>query len=222
MLEELKSVMSVNQKVQVTVWHPGDESIEYTFPSYIMGTDGEFFLIAAPSSQVDKILPLMQPGYVIGIVLETYPNPYIFYPIIHMQKNSESFWLKIPADPQIEVVQRRRHVRIPMVIPVEVEFQVGTKWITTPARTEDVSGGGMRLTSSRLFYKDQELRLHFQMNEEMEMMHLQARVIFSTENRVKKRPDDLYATACQFHDLGDAQEMLIVRECFRRELKSKR
>jgi c-di-GMP-binding flagellar brake protein YcgR len=224
MLNELRKSLGVNQKVQVTVWDPTDESVEYTFISQILDVEDMFFLVSPPDKQTVQILPLLQKGIVVGIVLETFPNPFIFYPVVHSRKdtNPQGYWLRILENTEIEVVQRRRHVRIPMILPLEVEYHVGDRRIPIAARTEDVSGGGMRFTAPRSFYKGQDLVLHVQLNPQLPLMHLKARVVFSAENRFRKRPEDVYATACQFYDLDDALEMMIVRECFRRELAMKR
>jgi c-di-GMP-binding flagellar brake protein YcgR len=220
MFEELQKALKPDLRTQITVWDPGDDTVEYTFSSYVMEIDGAFFMVAPPNKQMGQILPLMQKDMVVGVVLETYPNPYILYPVIYAQPSSpdSGYWLQIPKDPQIEIVQRRRHVRIPMVLPMEIEYELGPKWIPLEARTEDVSGGGMRFTSPRSFFKGQKLLIHIRFNNELPIMHLKAHVVFSAENRIRKRPDDIYATACQFEELDDQQEMLIVRECFRREL----
>lgn len=221
MLKELQAALSENRKLQVTVWDPGDETVEYTFPSFVMNSTGSLFNIAPPTVHPTKILPLLQKGAVVGIVVETYPNPYIFYPVVQAvpQSAGAGYWLRIPEDSKIEVIQRRKHVRIPMIIPMEVEYVLGKdKILTLPARTEDVSGGGLRFTAIKLFSKGQDLKFHIQFSPSVPRMQLKARVVFSTQNRIHRQPDDLYVTACQFYDLEDAQEMLIVRECFRREL----
>ncbi len=224
MLKELQAALTVNRKLQVTVWDPGDETVEYTFPSFVMSSGGLLFQMAPPTVHPTKILPLLQKDAVVGIVVETYPNPYIFYPVIQSLPPDAGggYWLRIPEDSQIEVIQRRKHVRIPMVIPIEVEYVLGTdKVLTLPARTEDVSGGGLRFTALKLFAQEQDLTIHIQFSPSSPRMRLKATVVFSTQNRIHRQPDDLYATACQFYDLDDTQEMLIVRECFRRELKLK-
>ena len=224
MLSQLQAALAINCKVQVTVWDPADETVEYTFPSYVMATDELAFMVAPPAIQQTKILPLMTPNIVVGIVLETYPNPFIFYPVIRSvpTETQGGYWLRIPPDSQIELIQRRKHVRIPMVLPIEVDYTLADKTIRMQARTEDVSGGGMRFTSITQFRSGQEVTLHIQFAPSQPIMHLKARVIFSAQNRIKRQPDDLYATACQFMDVDDKQEMLIVRECFRRELGLKR
>lgn len=224
MLSQLQAALSINCKVQVTVWDPADESVEYTFPSYVMATDELAFMVAPPSVQQNKIIPLLQPNLVIGVVLETYPNPFIFYPVIKSMPNGVQggYWLRIPPDSQIELIQRRRHVRIPMVLPIEIDYVLGDKTIRMQARTEDVSGGGMRFTSLTQFRNGQEVVIHIQFSGGQPIMHLKARVVFSTQNRVRRQQDDLYATSCQFVDVDDKQEMMIVRECFRKELGLRR
>ncbi|MCE3236921.1 MAG: hypothetical protein K0Q50_3113 [Vampirovibrio sp.] len=224
MLSQLQAALAIKCKVQVTVWNPADESVEYTFPSYIMATDELAFMVAPPTIQQNQIVPLLTQNMVVGVVLETYPNPFIFYPVIHSLPTDiqGGYWLKIPPDSQVELIQQRKHVRIPMVLPIEVDYTLGDKNIRMQARTEDVSGGGLRFTSITQFRSGQELLLHVQFAPSQPIMHLKTRVVFSAQNRVKRQPDDLYATACQFTDMDNKQEMLIVRECFRRELGLKR
>ncbi len=220
MLSDLQKALVLNQKVQVTVWDPNNDSVEYSFQSFVMEAGGTLFQLAPPTTQAATILPLLQPGIVTGAVVETYPNPYIFYPIIHSAPLSaqSGFWLKIPENPQVEVMQRRRHVRIPMVIPFNLEYSISGRSMAMQARTEDVSGGGMRFTSIRQFPKGQDLLILLAFNPSEPPLKLKAKVVFSVQNRLKKQPDDLYSTACQFADLTDAEEMILVRECFKREL----
>jgi hypothetical protein len=225
MLKDLLNTIAVNQRVQVTVWDPADDQVEHTFASFITEVGGSLFEIAPPKDRGDKIEPHMQKDLVVGIVLEAYPNPFIFYPVIHSIQKKEgrnAYWLKILDNSDIEVIQRRRHVRIPMVLPIKIEYQLGANWLDIQARTEDMSGGGMRFTSPKLFFKGQNLKVHIQFNPDLPLMRLNAKVVFGTENRVRKHPEDTYAAACQFHELEDAEEMIIVRECFRREIGMKR
>jgi hypothetical protein len=221
MLFELQKALVLNQRVELTVWDPDNDSVEHSFQGFVMKACGsQFQLTLPPVAQAAAILPLLQPGLVTGAVVEAYPSPYIFYPIIHSSPQSpeSGFWLKIPENPQIELLQNRRHVRIPMIIPFNLEYAVSGRSMAMQARTEDVSGGGMRFTSIRQFPQGQDLLISLSINPSAPTLRLKARVVFSVENRLKKQPDDLYSTACQFVDLTDAEEMLLVRECFKREL----
>ena len=225
MLDELKKALKDEIRVQVTVWDPDRESVEHVFNSYIIEHEGLSLRIAPPHENSNTIIPLMKQGYVIGVVMETYPAPFIFYPVIRdeVTNPAEGYWLVIPENTDIEVFQRRRHVRIPMVVPFEVEFLQGLRGetMTVPARTCDVSGGGIRFTSSFHFTKGQNITIHLQFDDEQPLMHLKGTVVFTAENRIRKFKDDLYTAACQFMGLEAAEEMLLVRECFRRELRQK-
>jgi hypothetical protein len=225
MLDELQKVLAKNQKIQVTVWDPDDDTMEYTFPSFVMNRVGALFMVAAPTVHPQKIIPLLQKDVTVGAVLETYPNPFIFYPVVHSlpEDGKSGYWLRIPENTPVEVIQRRKHVRIPMVVPLEVEYQLAglPDKLKIAARTEDVSGGGLRFNSVTLFPVGQEVMLHIQLNPSIPMLHLKAKVVVSMQNRLRKQADDMYTTACQFIELDDAREMVIVRECFRRELKLK-
>lgn len=221
MLAEFEKALVVNQKLQITVWDPADERKEFHYHSYVMDIDKPFIKLAPPTKQVEEITKCLQVGIVAGVVLEAYPTPFIFYPIMHSKQEppQPGFWFKIPENAQIETMQRRRHVRIPMVVPITVDYAIGDKTVSMPARTEDVSGGGLRFTSPRLFNKEQEILVHLRIESEHQTVHVKGKVVFSAENRVRKQPDDLYATACEFFDLDERQEVLLIRECFRREVK---
>lgn len=221
MFAELQKILNVGQKVQITVWHPQDDNIEYAFAANICEMAGHLLKVALPGDVDEAVLPLLEQGVVVGVVVETYPNPYIFYPAIQSPLDSlnREFWLKIPEDVQVSTVQRRKHVRVPMVIPIQLEYLIAERWIPIAARTEDVSGGGVRFTSLRLFLMGQELRIHLPFGPSESILHLKAKVVYSAQNRIKKQAEDIYVTSCQFLDLDDAQEMALVRECFRRELR---
>lgn len=222
MLTDLQKALVANQKIQLTVWDAQDDTLEFHYHSCIQDADFPFFKVAPPiGPEAEQIAIRMQEGVIVGAIVEAHPAPFIFYPIVHSRQGNpaSAFWLKVSENPNIEVMQRRRHVRIPMVIPVEVEFEAGTRWLSLPAFTEDLSGGGMRFTSPRRFSSGECLQLRFHVNDGQELLKLKGKVVLSVENRIRRRHDDLYATACSFYDIEDRQEMLIVRECFQRELK---
>ena len=224
MLHDLQKALKSELRAQVTVWDPDDESKEYTFNSHILEVSGLLLQIAGPAEDMEHIAPLLRKGYVVGIVLESYPLPFIFYPIImeDFQAGSPGVQVHIPPDGDIEVLQQRTHVRIAMVMDIEVEFNSLDSAQVQAARTENMSGGGLRFSSSRLFSAEERLTIHIQLDEDEPRMHLPVQVIFSRENRIRKHPDDIYTTACKFIDLDSAEEMKIVRECFRRELRLKK
>lgn len=220
MSAEWQKSLVINQKVQVTVWDPQDDTVEYSFTSHITEVGGNMFSLAPPTKQAALIYPLLQQGVVVGAMIETNPSPYIFYPLIALKPASENsdFWLKIPENTQVEFIQRRRHVRIPMVIPFELEYLLSGRPIPMSALTEDLSGGGMRFTCTHMFPLGQELNIKLPLTLVGQVLQLKAKVVFTAQSRHKKASEELYAVACQFQGLDDAQETALVRECFHREL----
>jgi c-di-GMP-binding flagellar brake protein YcgR len=224
MSDEWQKALVINQKVQVTVWDVQDDTVEYSFNSHITEVGGNMLALAPPTKQAALIYPLLQQGVVLGVMIETDPSPYIFYPLIASEPASENsdFWLKIPENTQVEFVQWRRHVRIPMVIPFELEYLLSGCPIPMSAHTEDLSGGGMRFTCARMFPLGQELNIKLPLTLVGQVLQLKAKVVFSAQKSPHKMAsEDLYIVACQFQDLKDVQEMALVRECFRRELDPK-
>lgn len=223
MLADLQKALTLGQKVQITVWHPQDEKIEHTFTTTILEVVGHLLKVSLPLDVVSLVPPLLEAGMVVGAVIETYPKPVVFYPAVQMRPGVpaplDTIWLKVPDEGQINTIQRRKHVRVPMVIPFNMEYLIAERWIPLSARTVDVSGGGLRFCSVRLFLMGQELRVWLPFGDGGTTLTLRARVVYSTQNRIKKQPEDIYVTSCQFLDLDDTQEMALVRECFRRELR---
>ncbi len=220
-VRDLLKAMSINQRMEVTVWDNGHENVEYTFHSYIVDLESPFFLAAPPSRQISQISALLKPGVILGVVLDCNPAPIIFYPTVHRYhaETPSGYWLKISEDTQMEVVQRRRHVRIAMVVPARIQFQGdNADQEEVLAFTEDLSGGGMRVTSPRLFQKGEDIQVEIQFAANQPKLQLKARIVFSMENQLRRRKDDLYVTSCQFYDLENQQETILVRECFRREI----
>jgi c-di-GMP-binding flagellar brake protein YcgR len=182
-------------------------------------------MVAQPQSQQAQIVPLMQKGVTVGVLVEVYPKPFMAYPIVHALPEDEKkgFWLKLSTDSKVEVFQDRRHVRIPMSIPFECQYRLFPqgKPIKIPAKTEDVSGGGLKFTSGVLLAVGQEIEMIIQFNPELPVMQLQGKVVMARPNMQRKRLDDLYTVACEFINMDDARETIIMKECFRRELKRK-
>lgn len=214
MLDELCNALRINQKVQITVWDPQDNAIEHQFPSYIMDVETRRFLIAPPARDTEGILSLMQPGYLAGVVLELPNNPYILYPSVYRhQIRPEGIWFQLSSDTVIETVYRRRHVRIPMRLPLRIQHLDDS----STAITEDISGGGIRFSTDKAYPLGVTLSLQLRFSPQGPLLELEARVL-QVERSTKLAPDELYSVACEFHNLSNAHESIIMRECFRKEL----
>lgn len=221
MLDKLQKALALQQELQVFVWDPNNDKVEISFPSHIMEISDLSFEIAGPIALKHKVAPLLTVGTVICVLLEINPTPLMFYPVISALPNTadSGYWLKIPNDVQVEETQRRKHVRVPMIIPFQLEYLMPNgKWLSIDARTRNLSGGGMSFTCIRLFPKGQLLKVRIELSSSKIPLFLSANVITSQQNTMRRQPDDLYTTSCQFKDLDQAHETLLMRECFYREL----
>ena len=230
LLDQLKNAMAVHRKLRVTVWDPEDPTFEYAFDSYILDHEGLNFKMAAPPPSAQRVFRLLTEGMVVGMVMESAPNPFIFYPKVRVYegRNLPGFWMKIPSDTEIQTVQRRRYVRVPMTVPIKVEHRVVdeeenyTFWDAVQATTEDVSAGGLRFTSERRFEQGEDIRIRIQFSSETPSLLLEGKVVFSIENKIKRKRNEHWVTACYFVDVDANSESVIVRECFKRELELSR
>jgi c-di-GMP-binding flagellar brake protein YcgR len=223
LLFELQKALKAEQSLLITVWDPKNEKTEYTFPSYVITVEGFRVQIAGPAPQAVKLAPLLQPNTIIGIVLEINPAPFIFYPTIESVESDGSCWMTLSKDSQVEKFQNRNHVRIAMITPFQFEYQSEEgKWLPMSARTVDLSGGGVKFTCPQAFEKGTILKIFLKFGPDTPMLILKGKVVFSAENRFCQKPEDFYTTGCQFFDLNESQETLLMKECFRRELHLKR
>ncbi len=223
-ISDIKKHLLAGTNVELTVWDPERDDIEHTFHSFVEEvTELKFKIAGPPLAKADEIMPLMLNKSTVGIMLQSEPNPYIFYPVVHSHevKKTSSYWLRIPENTVIQEYKTRSHVRVAARIPLEIAFQLGNKTLFVQGVTENISGGGLRFTAPRVFLKNQNIRMNIKLNDVTPMIRVNAKVIASGENRQRMTTQDVYFAACQFVDLERQHETEIMRECFRREVQKK-
>jgi PilZ domain len=224
LLNRLQSYLKPSQTLQLTIWDPDNETVEYVFHGAIKESTG--FLVRVSFDEgvfPPEAVSLVKPGDILGALLEVNPTPLFFYPNLHSLNQPGrrvEIWLRLTPETNIELMQNRAHVRVTMRMP----FSVGTlaEGPVHPAYTVDLSGGGVRFTSQALYVPDQVLAMRMPFSANLTMT-VKAKVISSENNPlVKVRPEEVYTVRTCFVDLEPGQEPLIVKECFRQELMLKR
>ena len=229
-MDAIKS-LTPKQSVEITVWDANDDDFEYIFKSTIVSVADNLFLIEEPLNVGKGVLALLEKGVVVGVVVYADKKPVIIYPTVYSQqeKTPRGYWFKIPDDAMSETIQRRSHVRVEMKLPIVIEYE-DSVGITQEmeGQTLDISGGGLKLTSSRGFVSTQEVSIYLNFYPELEedeepdeTLILPAKIVFSTENPKAKGAKDFYITAVQFTDLPDKYVTKIMGECFKKELERK-
>jgi c-di-GMP-binding flagellar brake protein YcgR len=214
---DIKSLLQPNQELELTVWDEEDED-GLTYTAKIKQTKANHILVDMPLSQ-PVLMRRMVVGVLVGAVASLYQDVVIFYPVIHERQDTGEigFWLRLPE--QYEVVQRRRHVRVPMEIPFQVDCYVGVSRQSHDALTLNLSGGGVRFSCARQFVTGELIKLRLQLNGNTPAMTLSGEVVFSQVNGNRKGSHFEYVTAVQFKGLTHQQEAALVGECFRREIR---
>jgi hypothetical protein len=230
LLKTLQAHLRTSPTLQVTVWNPLDETVEYTFPASIAETAGTLVRLSPePGFFSADVPPLLQRDAIVGIFLEACPTPFLFYPKVQIPPAEKTgcFWIRLNEDMSIEPLRIRRHVRIPLVTPFEVALRQagGTgegEPQYLPAQTVDISGGGLKFTSPAPFQSEQALSLRLKLDTKEPPLLLKAVVILCEEKHLPQQPSEWrYVVACRFVDPTPVQERLIMKECFRRELSLK-
>ncbi len=222
LLNRLQSYLKPSQMLQLTVWDPDDEAVEYVAQGVIRESTG--FLVRVFFNEDDfppEAVPLFVQGVIVGVFLEVNPAPLMFYPKLHSVSfgRRTEVWLRLAPETNIEVLQNRAHVRVTMRIP----FQVGSieEGSIHPAYTVDMSGGGLKLNCDIPYEPGQMLTIQLSLFPGNNMV-LKGQVISAAKNPlVQLHPQERYTLTCCFIDLEPALETLIMKECFRRELMLK-
>jgi hypothetical protein len=239
----LEEYLKTNQKIDVTVWK-NDTDEGTTFYGFIKdckfsGENKGSILVSPPPASLSHVLSYLKPGLILGVATVFNQKPVLFYPLVQsvQRQGIIGIWLGIYPDTQYEVVQRRKHVRIAMSIPIKVETMMEAGHFGTfQGITLNVSGGGVRFASAKLLQEGQPLHIHMRFSDEIianplpsqkptepsQLLKLPGEVVFSKVNAFSNSYEEKYVTGVRFVDLNEQQESIIVRECFRRELGMKR
>lgn len=222
--------IKIGQKLEVTVWlSQGGNDEEIVFPSYVKDWDPaqDLALIDPPPPAQDKLIrALLPPGTVVGMVSDSPNGRAILYPALHRYQEGrlQGYWLKVSNKIQREIIQRRRHARVAVMMPLEAELlDSKTRLPKSGAmrgKTHDLSGGGVRFASPQPYSVGYELRLKLTLQSGP--ITLIGRVVYTAVNPNRfATAGDRFITAVQFTELSPTQERLLVNECFRRELESR-
>jgi hypothetical protein len=239
---EIEDFLQSGQKIEVTVWDSEeDDSDGYSFPSLIRDyREGRLF-IENPRGDDAPLFDKLKPGYLVGVVAATEASLLMFYPRVSSTSNRGSYGtiLSLDSDTQYEIIQRRKLIRVPFTVPVQVDIlRNGEVLHRVEAKTVNISGGGLRIASPFHFDVGQLLLVFLKLGDlrgaapgtgadpdgysDRAILKLSARVVFSQQNNNPLGSADKFFAGVCFDNLSEAQQTILMRECFRRELSLRR
>lgn len=222
---KIEDFLEVNQKLEITVWRQDDGDDEgQTYQTYIKDIQDDMILVHPPSAGEAGLYELMTRGTKVGAVMvQQGEGQIVFYPIIESQQTQGliGFWMVVGDDLQHEVMQRRRHVRIPIGLTIRLALTVEGETAQLEARTLDISGGGVRFYCRHEFQKGQVLVATIPF-ESGEVVTVNARVVLCNESNKYSIDGGYFTTAASFDEITEQQESTLVSECFKHELKLRR
>lgn len=243
----LEEYIAKGQDIEVTLWDPEVEDDEgESFSSYIRDFRSGFLYVDMPKFEDPGIYDKIQPGLLVGAVVTAPTKQIIFYPRVYAGPDSDKsvLMLRIASDTSFEVIQRRKHVRVPAEIPVSIEVMDENNQPVASFRstTINISGGGVRFTTPAPLENGQNLRVTIRLfdlqkktlnlpqpklkkgfiDDSGNELKFKAIVAFSGNNKFHKTEQDLFLCGVSFQEVTRYQEMIMVRECIRRELALKR
>jgi c-di-GMP-binding flagellar brake protein YcgR len=124
-------------------------------------------------------------------------------------------WIEIPRAFVVDILQRRRHMRVPMRFTAKIQYVEDGQSLTIPAEGVNLSGGGIRFTSLHRFQGHENLVVEFQPDPSIPAFTLQAEVVFSGVAVTRNS----FVTALKFINLRQYEEDRLIGICFRTQMK---
>lgn len=222
----LAEFIEINDRLGVTLsgsaaGAPDGEPIH--FDSYVKDISDDLLLIDIPAAlNPEERLP---PGRSISVTfpIGLHELPPFLAEVRFYQKGARAgCWIQLPPAFKNHILQHRQHIRVPVQFPLIVRTVVnGMEGRPIQAESMNLSGGGIRFTSRRLFTPPgQVLVLEFQPDSSYPLFRLKGNVLRSyplPARTLDEKPMDK-VTAVKFLYLDQAQESRLIGFCFRQEI----
>jgi len=228
--QALASYLGVHDKIALTIWDANDDNEDgMTYDTEILALDRneQRILVGLPPTAKDAdraLISILESGLIVGMVVNKGPVQVLCYPVVdHFLQGADSrlkgIWCRLPEPSAYELHNRRRHIRVPMTLPVMVDWYKEGLPKQMGAYSLDVSGQGIAFNAKRGFEPGQRLQLTFQFRRNIEKMCLDFQVISSIKRPHPTQKDHPFFTGGSFINLSEGQEKLLVAECFRKQTR---
>lgn len=192
------------------------------YKTVLVDINSQEFLIEVPINEKTKKFAMFQVGELFDCFVYMGGKVYIFKTtfIDRMKDKVSLLIMSYPGQNEMEVIQRRQHVRVNANLDVAVH-PINEVWSPFRTMTLDISGGGCALILSN----GVELSTHEQVQlwmvlpldgEKYHYMSVRAELVRVFEQSGQKR------ASFRFVELTNGDRMQIIRYCFQREVHMKR
>ncbi len=220
---ELSEFVDVNDQILVTFRLPDASQQLFQFQSLIRAVANNKLLLDVPA--FPGIQSVLIPNFQLGINFQPeLPDfPTIMTTIILFREaDPAGCWVEVPPGFHQHFLKRRRHIRVPVQFPLKAFFTVNNREFPLNAQSVNLSGGGMRFTSKRLFQENEVILLEFKPDERGNLYKVKSRVVLSQPVLYPDGTVQHYVTAVAFLNLERYEEDRLVGFCFRQELLQQR
>jgi PilZ domain len=232
LVESVRSRLKGAPNVEVTVWDPSDDNIELHFMASVKMVLGDRFRLTWAGALIPKGLnaSCLQPSLKIGVLLDDSEPLILIYPKVLMaplpnQWTTETsvgfkldFWVSLDNQTEIETIQRRKFVRIPVDVPVEVLDPKSSPEHVNHGRSVNMSAGGLRFFSNEEFPPETIVSLNIFLIPHQPPLTVKVRVVLCMEESMVLQKERNFKISGQFIELQPKYEAMIMKECFRIEL----
>ena len=213
--KDLKSILELGDRVEVYVWTSSDDK-GTMFYSHVLKISNDSFVIERPPLHRTFLLRAMTEGVKIGVVA-AHTEVIIFYGVIQGRTADNNYLVSFPPDMSYDLVQEKRHLRASFEQDITIELSkpglLRTTWETFKAKSVNISASGLLFSSNRQLKENDEVKIHFQLDDDLGPFLLEGRVVYSREAALLERVNVLYYTACQFTSITKVQEAQIADVC---------
>jgi hypothetical protein len=217
--------------VQITVQDPENAATECQFRAFVMMVLGNRFRVAwsgaaLPQGLKENFLQMESKTTVLvddSEPLLSFSPQVVMAPLARQWTSANTlgfkleFWLALDDQLEIKAVHRRKAIRFPIDVTMEV-LRARVSEAPMGSRTINISAGGLRFFSTEAFAVGDLLTLKLQLIPKQPPLLLKLKVVLCMLDDSSVRGGLRFICAGKFVDLPAAYETAIMRECFRWEL----
>jgi c-di-GMP-binding flagellar brake protein YcgR len=199
--------LKIGQRIQVRLAYTEDE----WYSSRVEDLEEEIIVIGAPLKG-GAIVPI-HPGELVEGFYSQHDGFFVFQAEVADRRLEPVPVLLLRRPDSVRKVQRRRHFRLPVVLPVY--YEVTGAESTLKGSTLDLSGGGLSISMAEPLASGQELQLKLELPDGF-AINAKGRVVSCTEVEAAVKPRR-YSAGIQFLGLSPQMEERIIGYIFQEQ-----
>ncbi|MDD2211457.1 MAG: flagellar brake domain-containing protein [Clostridia bacterium] len=217
-MNDLSSLLKINQLVQIELIHRKDELTRY--PSRVENFDENSFTIVAPMK--DRASIILPEGTPVNIWFWNSEAVYVFHTYL-LKNTMTSVHRIILAKPKvIERVQQREYVRVSFVMEVLLSYfnSQGEEEVIR-CKSKNISGGGMMLVLNTYIPLQKEAKIQIQFILDEDLIKIEGEIVCN-EWELDNQGIEHNLIRVKFTQISERHRKIIIKNVYLRQIELKK